>query len=103
MVEEIGNHGEFEKFVEKGISVIDFFAEWCMPCVMMAPVFEEMGEKFSKLKFAKVNIEDNKELAEKFKVMSIPCLIIFKNGKEVQRIVGAVGEEVLEAKIKAVK
>ncbi len=103
MVEELSNHGEFEKFVEKGISVIDFFAEWCMPCVMMAPVFEEMEGRFKKIKFGKLNVDDNKEIAEKFKVMSIPCLIIFKNGKEAGRIVGNVGEEVLEAKIKAVK
>lgn len=103
MVEEIGNHGEFDKFIEKGICVIDFWAEWCMPCLMMAPIFEEVSEKFSKIKFGKVNIEDNKELASKFNIMSIPCLIIFKSGKEADRIIGAVPAEALEEKIKAIK
>ena len=103
MVEELSNHGEFEKAIEKGISIVDFFAEWCMPCVMMGPVFEEVAEKFKKFKFRKVNIEDNKDLASKYKVMSIPCIIVFKDGKEIDRIIGSVPEEVLEEKIGKLK
>jgi thioredoxin 1 len=61
----------------------------CMPCVMMAPVVEELAERIKKVKFAKVNIDENSELAGKFKVMSIPTMIIFKEGKEVERLVGS--------------
>ena len=101
-VRELTN-GEFKNFIEKGTVAIDFFAQWCMPCLMMAPIFEEMSERFKgKIKFAKVNVDDNQELASKFKVMSIPTTIIFKEGKEVKRFIGAMQAEDLENKIKAV-
>jgi len=99
MVDELSN-GEFETFVKKGVCLVDFFAEWCMPCVMMAPVMEEISEKLKKIKFGKVNVDENQELAAKFKVMSIPTLIIFKDNKEIERLVGAQSEEVLEEKLK---
>jgi len=101
-VEEFsGNH--FDEKVGEGTVVVDFFAEWCMPCLMMAPVVEEMCEKFKKIKFMKVNIDENQHLAEKFDVMSIPTLIVFKDGKEVNRITGALPANVLEDKIKGIK
>jgi len=103
MVEELSNHGEFDKFIKDGTVVVDFFAEWCMPCVMMAPVFEEISEKFSKIKFGKLNIDENRDLASRFKVMSIPCIIVFKNGKEAERIIGAVPGEQLEERIRGLK
>lgn len=84
----------------KNIVVIDFFAEWCMPCVMMSPVIEEISERFKNVKFAKINIDENSSLASKFKVMSIPTLIIFKNGKEVERMIGSQQAEVIEEKLK---
>jgi len=82
--------------------VVDFFAEWCMPCVMLAPVIEELAEKDSMkdVKFTKINIDDNSELANKYNVASIPCLIIFKDGKEVDRIIGNQTAEVIERNIK---
>ena len=79
--------------------VVDFYAEWCMPCLMMAPVFESVADKNKDVRFGKINIEDAQDLAEKNNVSSIPCIIFFKDGKEVDRIVGSVGEEVLEEKI----
>ncbi len=102
MVKELTN-GEFEEFIKSGTAVIDFFAEWCMPCLMMAPVFDEMAEKFSEINFGKINIDDDPELAEKYSIMSIPCIVIFKDGKEVERIVGQVAEEVLYEKISKFK
>ena len=98
-VDEISGN-EFDSIISKPLVLIDFFAEWCMPCVMMAPVIEELNEKLKNVKFAKVNVDDNSELARKFKVMSIPCLIIFKQGKEVERITGSVPAEVIEEKLK---
>lgn len=93
---------EFQETVSNGSEtvVVDFYAEWCMPCLMVAPVIEELARKFSKIKFARVNVDENQSLSSRFGISSIPCLIVFKQGKEVERIMGAYPEEVLEEKIK---
>ena len=92
----------FEKEV-KGSEIpvlVDFWAEWCPPCKMLGPVFEELsGEYADKLKFVKVNVEENQELAGKYEVRGIPCLILMKKGEEVDRIVGFLPKEQLKAKI----
>jgi thioredoxin 1 len=99
-VEEISGK-QFDSKTKSGVVVVDFFAEWCMPCVMMAPVMEEMKDKFkNKIEFFKVNIDDNSSLAEKHEVMSIPTLIVFKDGKESERFIGAMQSEQLEEKLK---
>ena len=99
-VEEISEK-QFSKKTKSGIVVVDFFAEWCMPCVMMGPVIEELSDKFKgKIDFVKVNIDDNSELARKHEIMSIPTLIVFKDGKEIDRIIGGIQAEQLEEKLK---
>lgn len=91
---------EFDDFTKSGVVLVDFFAEWCMPCMMMAPVIEDLSEKFKgKIKFAKVNVGDNESLARKFNVSSIPNFVVLKNGKVAEQFVGAVGEEELEEKL----
>lgn len=92
---------EFERTINnsKKIVVVDFFANWCMPCLMIAPVIEELASKLKKVKFARIDVDENKSLSEKFNITSIPCLIVFKDGKEVERITGALPEEILEEKI----
>lgn len=83
--------------------IADYWASWCGPCQMMGPVFEELSADYeSKLKFAKVNVEEQQELASKAGVMGIPCLIIFNKGVEVDRIVGFAPKEILKQKIDAV-
>ena len=70
--------------------LVDFWAEWCVPCHMVSPVVEEIGqEKGETLKVAKLNIDDNPDSTRTYGVMSIPSLILFKSGKEVTRVVGA--------------
>ncbi len=70
--------------------LVDFWAEWCVPCHMVSPVVEEIGnEKGEQLKVAKLNIDDNPQAARTYGVMSIPSLILFKSGKEVARVIGA--------------
>jgi len=92
---------EFEDFTNEGIVLIDFFAEWCMPCVMMGPVIDDLCDEFSgKVKFGKVNVDDNSELASKFKISSIPNFILFKDGKVVEQIVGSMNQEELGNVIK---
>ncbi len=81
----------FENEVLKSTTpvLVDFWATWCGPCKMIAPVLEEIaGEKDGQLKIAKLDVDENPETAQKFGVMSIPTLLLFKNGKEVSRIVG---------------
>lgn len=86
------NSENFEKEVlnsEQPV-LVDFYADWCGPCKMMAPVVEELaGELQGKAKVGKINIDENQELAIEYNVMSIPTLIIFKDGKEFKRFVGA--------------
>ncbi len=77
--------------------VIDFFADWCMPCKMFAPVFEEVAKEFEgKVKFVKVNIDESPELAQKYFVMSIPTLKLIKGDELLGNFVGAMSQEELE-------
>jgi thioredoxin 1 len=92
---------KFDDFAKEGLVFIDFFAEWCMPCLMMAPIVEEVSEKFSgKIKFAKVNVGENESLARKFNVNSIPNFVLLKDGKVIENFVGAMEAEELESKLK---
>src|SRR3989338_4068638 len=94
---------QFDSFIQKPVAVVDFFADWCMPCLMMAPVVEELSEKFKgKIAFAKLNVDDNQKISQKFKVMSIPTLIVFKKGEEAGRIIGSVQADILEERIKKI-
>jgi len=91
----------FEKEVleSKEPVLIDFYADWCGPCKMMAPVVEKLAEKYEgKVKVGKVNSDDEPELAQMFQVMSIPNFVIIKDGKVVDRVIGAVPQQALEEK-----
>ena len=98
-VPELTNN-EFEDFVKEGNVLIDFWASWCGPCLMMSPIIDELSEKFKgKIKFGKVNIEGNHELAEKFNVSSIPNFVLFKDGEVIKQFVGGMSAEELEEKL----
>lgn len=93
--------GEFDNYTKEGTVLVDFFADWCMPCVMMAPIIDDLSDKFKgKIKFAKVNIEDNQELAQKFSVSSIPNFVLFKDGKQTEQFIGSMSEEDFEVRLK---
>ena len=93
---------EFNKIINNShkLVVVEFFAEWCMPCLMLSPIIEDLAEQLKEVKFVKINKEDNSELVSKYNVSSIPCLVVFKEGKEVERIVGSHSAEMIEKKIK---
>lgn len=99
-VPELTN-GMFEDFVKEGVVLVDFFADWCMPCVMMGPIVDEMAEKFKgKIKIGKVNIDDNQELAKKHNVVSIPNFVLFKDGEVVEQFVGGMTADDFEERLK---
>lgn len=79
---------------KKGVVVVDFWAEWCGPCKMVSPVIEELANEYEgKVTIGKLNVDDNQQTAGSYSVMSIPTVMIFKDGKPVKSIVGAQGKE----------
>jgi thioredoxin len=72
--------------------LVDFWAEWCGPCKMITPVLEEIADEHDSLRIAKLNVDDNPEAARRHGVMSIPTMIVFKDGVEAKRLIGAKGK-----------
>jgi len=81
-------------------AVVDFWAPWCGPCMMIAPITEKLASEYDgKAKFCKLNVDENRQAASKYQVMSIPLLLFFKSGQKVDESLGAVPENVLRAKV----
>ena len=92
----------FEKEVlqSKTPVLVDFWAPWCGPCRIVGPVLEKISSEYAnKLAFSKLNVDDGQEIAAKYDVRGIPCMIVFKNGNEVDRIIGAYPEAQLRSRI----
>lgn len=82
------NEQNFDETIASGVTLVDFWAEWCGPCQMMLPILSDFATKMKwKMKVAKVNVDENPGLAAKFRVMSIPNLVVFKDGKAVEQMV----------------
>ena len=79
---------EEEVLKEKGVVVVDFWATWCGPCKMIAPIVEELDEEMSNVKFVKVDVDKNPQIANQYKIVSIPTLKIFKDGKLINTLIG---------------
>lgn len=100
-VEHISKSGFESKVLQgKGIILVDFYADWCGPCKMLAPIIEEMSRSYSEAQFYKVNVDEENELALKYRVMSIPTLIAFKDGEPVKTLVGLVSKSEIEEMLK---
>ena len=98
-VQELTN-SMFDEFIKEGVVLIDFFADWCMPCLMMAPILDEVGEKMQgKVKIGKVDVGENQDIASKFGVSSIPNFVLFKDGEVAEQFVGSMPAEELEDKL----
>ena len=102
MAEKILTDNSFDEEIMNSVTpvLVDFWAEWCGPCKLVAPILDELAEeKAGSFHLAKLNIDDNIRTAQRFGVMSIPTMILFKNGEEVRRIVGAMPKTRLAAEI----
>ena len=89
-------------FLDKSkVALIDFYADWCGPCQALKPVIEELaGELKGKVAFGKLNVDQNRESAGKYGIMSIPTLLVFKDGKMMDRIVGALPKEMIRQRLR---
>ncbi|MCH1964981.1 thioredoxin [Paraclostridium sordellii] len=94
---------EFKNEVENATktTIVDFFATWCGPCKMLSPVFEEIDQNVEEAKFLKVDIDKSLDLARRFEVTTVPTVIVFKDGKEADRLVGFIPKQKLEEMVKA--
>ncbi|HYU58216.1 MAG TPA: thioredoxin [Actinomycetota bacterium] len=104
IVREVGD-GDFQEIVLSSETpvLVDFWADWCVPCHMVSPVVEEIArERSEDIKVAKLNVDDNPATTQKFHVMSIPTLIVFKGGEEMARVIGARGKEAILAEIEPI-
>lgn len=83
------NQNTFNNAIANGTTLVDFYADWCGPCRMVSPIVDEIAEERSDITVGKVNVDDENALSMKYGVMNIPTLIVFQDGKEKTRIVGA--------------
>ena len=91
---------ETEVLKAEGTVLVDFFADWCGPCKMLSPIVDQIAEEHKEVKVCKVNVDTEPELAMRYGVMSIPTLVVFKGGKEVNKSVGFVSKEEILTMIK---
>ena len=102
MIINIETKEQFDELKTKGVVLIDFWAPWCGPCKMLAPVFEQAGEEMKNdATFLKVDIDQSLEIAQKFRISTVPTMIIFKDGKPVESLVGFMPKESIVQKVKS--
>ena len=89
------NNSTFHEMIGKEFALVDFYATWCGPCRMLHPILEEISEERSSMAIGQIDVDEEENIAREYGVMSIPTLVLFKNGKEVARNVGALGKEQL--------
>jgi thioredoxin len=90
----------FDKVINEGITVVDFWAEWCGPCRMQGPILDEVVKKVGdKATISKLNVDDNQEISQKYGITGIPTMLIFKDGEIAKTMVGVQSEEILVAAI----
>lgn len=94
---------DFNDIVSTGITIVDFTAMWCGPCKMMAPILEDFDEKNSDIKVIKVDVDAQPDLASMFNIMSIPTLVLFKEGKQMDSRQGFMTEDMLNEWVKGTK
>lgn len=100
---KITNTAEFDAIRENGVVLVDFYADWCGPCKMISPILEELAKEYEgKATIVKVNVDENGDIAGRYGVMSIPNLVLFKNGEVVKQVVGFQPKNQLQALLNSV-
>ena len=95
---KITNTAEFDAIKDNGVVLVDFYADWCGPCKMISPILEELAKEYEgKVTIVKVNVDENGNIAGRYGVMSIPNLVLFKNGDVVKQVVGFQPKNQLQA------
>lgn len=97
------NETNFDKVTKEGIVLVDFWAAWCGPCKLLAPIIAEIEHETSGVTFCKLNVDDFPDLADKYEIMSIPTLIFFKNGEKVDTSLGLVSKQTIQNKLATLK
>ena len=82
------NKDEFDAIISNGLILVDFYADWCGPCKMLSPILEDLDNEYPDINFVKVNVDDNMEIADRYTIMSIPMVFIFKDGEIISKMVG---------------
>jgi thioredoxin 1 len=91
---------DFHSSIKKGVILVDFYADWCRPCKMQGPILEEIAFENSNMKIAKLNVDYAKDISAEYGIRGIPCLIIYKDGVEMERLVGLQSKEDIVATVK---
>jgi thioredoxin 1 len=105
MTLELTNENFSDVLTENGVSVVDFWAEWCGPCRMLGPIVDEVARGYSDsetVKIGKVNVDENTDLAHKYGIRSIPTILFLKNGELVDKFVGVKTKDEIEEKINSI-
>lgn len=93
---------EFDSVIQEGVCLVDFWATWCGPCRMLAPVIEQLAERYDgKVKVCKVDIDQEMDLATRYGIMSIPTVVLFKDGEKVDQVVGVQPEDTFVSMIES--
>ncbi|WP_156769793.1 thioredoxin [Caldivirga maquilingensis] len=96
------NRSNFDEFIKTHeVAVVDFWATWCAPCFMLEPIIKRLAAEMPNVGFGRLNTEEEPEIAAKYYVMSLPTVIIFKNGEPIDQVIGVVPKKILQDRIKA--
>lgn len=94
---------DFDQTIRNGAVVVDFFADWCGPCRMLAPVLESLAEENTDIAIYKVNVDEEPDLARRYGIMSIPTMLFFMDGQLIDKAVGAIGKPSIQSKLDALR